>query len=74
MTRMMFALCFLIVAHNALCHTLLEVYEDMVEILLMQVFLAEDPVIEYLFCGALSGSETSLRFCNDHYYVLLKSV
>ena len=34
---------------------LLEVYEDMVEILLMlQVFLAEDPEIEYLFCGLLS--------------------
>ena len=39
---------------------LLEVYEDMVEILLMlQVFLAEDPEIEYLFCGAPSGSETA---------------
>ena len=37
---------------------LLEVYEDMVEILLMlQVFLAENPEIEYLFCGAPSGSE-----------------
>ena len=31
---------------------LLKVYEDMVEIL-----LAEDPEIEYLFCGAPSGSE-----------------
>ena len=38
---------------------LLEVYEDMVEILLvLQVFLAEDPEIEYLFCGAPSSSET----------------
>ena len=37
----------------------LEVSEDMVETLLMlQVFLAEDPEIEYLFCGAPSGSET----------------
>ena len=36
-----------------------EVYEDMVEILLMlQVFLAEDPEIEYLFYGAPPGSET----------------
>ena len=35
---------------------LLEDYEDMVEILLMlQVFLAEDPEIEYLFCGSPSG-------------------
>ena len=40
---------------------LLEVYEDMVEILLiLQVFLAEDPEIEYLFCGPPSGSETCL--------------
>ena len=38
---------------------LLEAYEDMVEILLMlQVFLAEDPENEYLFCGAPFGSET----------------
>ena len=45
---------------------LLEVYEDMVEILLMlQVILAEDSEIEYLFCGAPSGSETCLLFCND---------
>ena len=37
---------------------LLEVYEDMIEILLMlQVFLAEDPEIDYLFCGAPSGSK-----------------
>ena len=40
---------------------LLEVYEDMVEILLMlKIFLAEDPEIEYLFYGAPSGSETCL--------------
>ena len=65
MARMMLALMlyFLIVAHKASCHTLskafLEVYEDMVEILLMlQVFLTEDPETEYLFCGASSGSET----------------
>ena len=45
---------------------LLEVYEDMVEILLMlQVFLAEDPEIEYVFFGAPSNSETCLLFCND---------
>ena len=44
---------------------LLEVYEDMVEILLMlQVFLAEDPEIEYLFCGAPSGPETCLLIFN----------
>ena len=51
---------------------LLEVYEDMVEILLMlQVFLAENPEVEYLFCGVPSGSETCLLFCNDLFCILL---
>ena len=54
---------------------LLEVYEDMVEILLMlQVFLAEDPEIEYLFCGAPSGSENCLLFCNDLFCLWLESI
>ena len=54
---------------------LLEDYEDIVEILLMlQVFLAEDPEIEYLFCGAPSGSETCLLFCNDLFCLWLESV
>ena len=54
---------------------LLEVYEDMVEILLMlQVFLAEDPETEYLFCGAPSGSETCLLFCSDLFCLWLESV
>ena len=54
---------------------LLEVYEDMVEILLMlQVFLAEDPEIEYLFFGAPSGSETCLLFCSDLFCLWLESV
>ena len=44
----------------------LEVYEDMVDILpMLQIFLADDPEIEYLFCGAPSRSETSLLFCDD---------
>ena len=49
---------FLIVDCKASCPIkgLLDVYWDMVEILL-QVFLAEDPEIEYLFCGAPPGSE-----------------
>ena len=39
---------------------LLEFYEDMVEVLLMlQVVYAGDPEIEYLFCGAPSGTETA---------------
>ena len=52
MACMMLALMlyFLIVAHKASCHTLSNaflVYEDMVEILLMlQVFLTEDPEIK----------------------------
>ena len=54
---------------------LLEVYEDMVEILLMlQVFLAEDSEIEYLFCGAPSGSETCLLSCNNIFCLWLESV
>ena len=56
-------------------NSLLEVYEDMVEILLvLQVFLAEDPEIEYLFCCAPSGSETGLLFCNDLFCLWLESV
>ena len=81
MTRMMLVLMlyFLIVAHKASCHTLskafLKVYEDKVEILLMlQIFLTEDPEIEYLFCGAPSGSETRLLFCNDLFCLWLESV
>ena len=72
-------LYFLIVAHKASCHTLsnafLKSIKDMVEILLMlQVFLAEDPEIEYLICGAPSGSETCLLFCNDLFCLWLESV
>ena len=71
-------LYFLIVAHKASCHTLSKaflVYEDMIDILLMlQVFLAEDPEIEYLFCGSPSGSETCLLFCNDLFCLRLESV
>ena len=60
-------LYFLIVAHKATVKGLLEVYEDMVEILLMlQVFLAEDP--------DPSGSETRLLFCNDLFWLWLESV
>ena len=54
---------------------ILEVYEDMVEILLMlQVFLAEDPEIEYFFCGAPTRSETNLIFCSDLFCSWLGSV
>ena len=68
-------LYFLIVAHKASCHTLSKAFENMVEILLMlQVFLAEDPEIEYLFCGAPSGYEICLLFCNDLSCLWLESV
>ena len=44
---------------------------------MLQVFLAEDPEIEYLFCGAPSGSETCLKTvtCNmlDKLVVLCKN-
>ena len=54
---------------------LLEVYEDVVEILLiLQAFLAEDPEIKCLFCGAPTGSETSLLFCNDLFCLWLEAV
>ena len=47
----------------------------MVEILLLlQVFLAEDPEIEYLLSDALSGPETCLFFCNDLFCLWLESV
>ena len=41
---------------------------------MLQVFLAEDPEIEYLFCGVPSGSETCLLFCNDIFCLWLESV
>ena len=41
---------------------------------MLQVFLAEDPEIEYLFCGARSGSETCLLSCNDLFCLWLKPV
>ena len=52
-------LYFLIVVHKASCQTLkgLEIYEDMVEfMLLLQVFLTDDPEIEYVFCCTPSCS------------------
>ena len=41
---------------------------------MMQVFLAEDPETEYLFCGAPSSSETCLLFCNDLLSLWLETV
>ena len=45
---------------------LLEVYEDIVEVLLvLEIFLTEDSWVEDLLCGASSCSEACLFFSND---------
>ena len=45
---------------------LLEVYEDIVEALLvLEIFLTADSLAEDLLCGALSSSEACLSFSND---------
>ena len=45
---------------------LLEVYEDMVEVLLVpEIFLTEDFEVEDLLCGAPGCSEACLFFSND---------
>ena len=41
---------------------------------MLQVFLAEDPEIEYLICGAPSSSETCLLICNDLFCLWLEPV
>ena len=43
-----------------------EVYEDMVEVLLvLKIFLTEDSQVENLFCDAPSCSEACLFFSDD---------
>ena len=45
---------------------LLEVYEDMVEVLLvLEIFLTENAWVEDLLCGAPSCSEACLFFVDD---------
>ena len=45
-----------------------EIYEDMVQILLMlKVLLTQDSEVEDLFCGASHGSEPSLFFTNNQF-------
>ena len=45
---------------------LFEIYEDMVQILLMlKVLFTQDSEVEDLFCSASPGSEPSLFFSND---------
>ena len=54
---------------------LLAIYEDMVEILLvLKLFLEEDPEMVCLFCDAPFRSEISLLFCNEFFSLWLESV
>ena len=53
---------------------LLEVYEDMVEVLLvMEIFLTEDSHVEDLLCGAPSCSEAYLFFGDDLLHLRFQS-
>ena len=53
----------------------LEVYEDMVEVLLvLEIFLIEDSWVEDLLCGAPAFSETCLFFSDDILRPWLQSV
>ena len=52
----------------------LEVYEDLVEVLLvLEIFLTEDPWVEILLRGAPSRSEACLFFSNDLLRLRLQS-
>ena len=54
---------------------LLEVYEGMVEALLvLEVFLTEDSLVEDLLCGVPSCSEACLFFSDDLLRLWLQSV
>ena len=53
----------------------LEIYKDMVEVLLvLEIFLTEDPWVEDLLRGAPSRSEACLFFSNDLLRLRLQSV
>ena len=54
---------------------LLEVYGDMVEVLLvLKIFLTEDSLVEDLLCGALACSEACLFFSDDLLRLWLQSI
>ena len=54
---------------------LLEVYEDILEVLLvLKIYLTEDSQIENLLCGAPSCSEACLFFGDDLLRLWLQSV
>ena len=54
---------------------LLEVYEDMIEVLLvLEIFLTENAEVEDLLCGAPTCSEACLFFSNDLLRLWLQSI
>ena len=54
---------------------LLEVYKDMVEVLLvLEIFLTDDLLVEDLLCGTPSCSEACLFFSDDLLRLCLQSV
>ena len=54
---------------------LLEVYEDMVEVLLvLKIFLTEDSQVEDMLCGTPSCCEACLFFSDDLLHLWLQSV
>ena len=54
---------------------LFEINEDMVQILLMfEVLFTQDSKVEHLFCGASSGSESSLFFSNYFFSLGFKPI
>ena len=69
-------LYFLMVARMPyLIKCLLEIYEDMIQALLMlKVFLAKDSKVEDLFTGAPSCSKTRMFFSDDIFCLRFESV
>ena len=52
-----------------------EINEDMVQILLkLEVLFTQDSKVEYLFCGASSGSEPSMFFSNYFFSLGFKPI
>ena len=72
-------LYFFMVAHKAVCQTLLKAflksYEDMAEVLLvLEIFLTEDLWVEDLLCGVPSCSEACPFFMDDLLCLWLQSI
>ena len=61
--------------HAKPCRSLLEVYEDMVEVLLvLEIFLTQNAQVEDLLCGTPSCSEACLFFGDDLLRLWLQSL